>query len=600
MYHNKIKSIITSLVIFLPILTWAQKRDTTLSQEVEVSKAFKPTITGADKINDMPKIEDPGVKKPNFDYSIYSQPVFNTSGVTNLKAATMAAKAKENNGYGLVKAGLGNYFRPYAELFFNNQNTKNTIFGLHGKHLSSYSSLILEGGDKVKTPYSENAAEMFIKHLFDKSVLSVNLNYNYDGFRYYGYPVDPIPPTMLGAQNSFYLNQKQYFSKGGININLINSVASAKEPKFDFDFGYHYFATKTGQKENYAQFMTDIRKPMLFGTAFFKGGVTYNQTDNVTNRTFLLNGKAAQVFAVAKPSIYLGGDMANIRIGADAWLVFETDVDIKFKIAPDVRVNFIPAKDIINIFAGVDASLNNNYYSKMAYYNPFLNPQHNIENNFEKLHVYGGFDGKIASKTNFKISVDYTMIDDQPLFYQFGYRLPTMGPMPAPLYVDNTFDVLYENLNLLKFNLELFHASTDKTDWMVSGNYYKYKLKKQAYAWNMPDWDTRVAFGYKISDRLHASANLYLFGRRKAMVAEVTGTDPRPLPWTMISSISTYKETIHNMKTSVDLNVNADYKITQRFSVFARLNNLGFQKYQRWLGYPVQNFNFMGGVSYTF
>jgi hypothetical protein len=48
------------------------------------------------------------------------------------------------------------------------------------------------------------------------------------------------------------------------------------------------------------------------------------------------------------------------------------------------------------------------------------------------------------------------------------------------------------------------------------------------------------------------------------------------------------------------MNVRGNYKITEKFSVFAQLNNFGFQKYQRWFGYPVQSFNFLAGVSYSF
>lgn len=583
------------------MLSYSQKRDTTLTQEVEVVKAFKPTIAGADKINDMPKIEDAGIKKPTFNYSIFSQPVFNTSAVNDLKAATMANKPKENNGYGLVRAGVGSYYRPYGEVFFNSQNTKNTIFGLHGMHLSSYSKLNLEGGDRVKAPFSENNAEMFIKHLFEKSVLSVGLNYRYDGFRYYGYPVEPIPPALLSSSQTLnYLGQKQYFSNGGIDISLINSVAGPKEQAFDFDFGYHYFATKTGQKEHFAKFIAKIRKPLTFGIGLFEAGAVYNQTDKVYNRTFLFNGKSGQLFLNAKPGIYFGGDMANIRIGIASWFVLESDIDARVKIAPDIRVNFAPVKEIINIFAGVDGKLNNNYYSKIAYENPFVNPQHNLENNFEKIHAYGGFDGKFATKTNFKISVDYSIIDDQPMFFQLGYRLPTMGPMPSPLIVDNTFDVLYDDMNLLKFNLEIFHASSKKLDMLITGNYYTYKLKKQTSAWHMPDWDAKLELGYKLTERFDVSANLFLTGKRKAFVGEISGTDPGPLPFTMISGFATYKQNEYDLKTVVDLNLKADYRITQKFSLFAQLNNMGFQKYQRWLGYPVQNFNFMGGLSFAF
>src|SRR5690606_2019233 len=113
------------------------------------------------------------------------------------------------------------YYKPYGEIFFNSQNTKNTMFGIHGRHLSSHGKINLEGGDRVKSPFAENEAEMFIKHMVKNSVLSVNLNFNRNGFNYYGYPVDSIPLILKQENQEInYQGKHQAFTKGGLNINL--------------------------------------------------------------------------------------------------------------------------------------------------------------------------------------------------------------------------------------------------------------------------------------------------------------------------------------------------------------------------------------------
>ena len=128
------------LLIFCTAVTFsaqAQKRDT-LTQEVEVTRAYKPTISDANKLNSMPTIEESEHQKPTFNYNINSMPVFKTFAVTPLKAATIeTAKPDQTGGYGLVKAGLGSYYKPYGELFFNNTNSKNTLFGIHAR-ITSY------------------------------------------------------------------------------------------------------------------------------------------------------------------------------------------------------------------------------------------------------------------------------------------------------------------------------------------------------------------------------------------------------------------------------------------------------------------------------
>ena len=192
------------------------------------------------------------------------------------------------------------------------------------------------------------------------------------------------------------------------------------------------------------------------------------------------------------------------------------------------------------------------------------------------------------------------MINDQPLYYLFEYVYPTMGPLPSPSIIDNDFDVLYDNLDLLKFNLEIFHASSEKLDLLISGNYYLYKMETQDQAWNLPDWDAKLSLGYKITDQLSVSTDMFLVGKRNALIIEATGFDPRPIPFINLTELPFVSQKSYNLSTTIDLNFRANYKIIQNFSVFAQLNNFGLQKYQRWFGYPVQSFNFLGGLSYAF
>lgn len=577
------------------------QQDTSLTQEVEVVKAYNPTISGANKINEMPELNEEEAQKPTFNYSIYSQPVYSAFSVNELKAATISTPPQENNGLGLVRAGLGNYNKPYAEVFFNSQNTKNTIFGLHGKHLSSHGKLKLEGGDKVKAPFSENEAEMFVKHLFRESILSVNLDFTHNGFNYYGYPVDSVPAALKEEDQEInYFGKRQTFSKGGISINLQSDNNNRNDFTFDFNFAYSYFGTKTNQREHFAEFSTDLNKPLNTGSAVLGAGVTFVKTDNILNKNLNIVGNTQQTWLTAKPAYYLGGDMANIRAGFNTWIVLDSDVNPVIRFAPNIRANFAPVKEIINIFAGIDGNYENNHYSKIAYENPFIDPEHDISNTFEKLHFYGGFDGKFAAKTNFKFSVDYSKINDKPLYYLFEYVYPTTGPLPSPSITDNDFEVLYEDLDLLKFNVEIFHTGSEKLDLLLSGNYYVYKLNSQEEAWNMPDWDAKLSLGYKITDQLSVSSDIYTIGARKALIVESTGFDPRPVSFEALTESPGVRLKTYNLNAIIDMNFSVNYKITQDFSLFGQLNNFGFQKYERWFGYPVQSFNFLAGLSYAF
>ena len=254
-------------------------------------------------------------------------------------------------------------------------------------------------------------------------------------------------------------------------------------------------------------------------------------------------------------------------------------------------------EEIITLFAGIDGEFINNYYSKIAYENPFADPTHNVRNSMQRIRFYGGFDGKLSKKTAFKVSGEYGITADQPLFYlNEGYYLDPQYN-PAPLLVDNTFSVLYDDVNRMKLNAEIYHASSDKLNLLFSVNYYNYKLKEQEEAWNLPKWDATVTIGYKITEQLSVNADIFMIGERKALIIE--NPDPTiAYPANVLPPSPIYKS--NSLKSIFDINLKANYQMTSKFGLFAQINNLGFQGYERWLGYPVQSFNFLAGISYAF
>ena len=594
--QSKYSLLIVLLVVSLGIQ--AQVKQDTLRREVEVTKAYTPTISDANKLNSMPEMKEEEVQKPTFNYNIKSQPVFSNFLLTPLKAATIETAPTVQRGYGLVRAGVGSYYRPYGEVFFNNLNSKNTVFGIHAMHLSSYGDIKLNGGDKVDAPFMKNEVELFLKNTIQRSILSIDLTLNHDAFNYYGYPEDPVPsPLLQDEQDINYFGTKQAFTKGGIHFDLDDPSAEMDEEEFGFSLDYHYFGTKTEQQENFANLTFNVRRPLTSGVGLLDAGVEYAQVKNITIQGDSAMNKTSTTILFAKPAWYLGDENANVSLGLSAWFVLQTDEDTQAKLAPNIHANWVPVDEILKIYAGIDGAFQHNNYSTIAYENPYVNPDHNVENSMQQFRFYGGFDGRMSKKTTYKISAEYAMNTNKPFYYlkEDYYLDPAYNP--APLLVDNTFAILYDDINRLKLNAELLHASSDKLDLLISVNYYGYKMDKQDEAWNLPSWDATVSASYKATEQLSFTADVYLIGDRKALIVE--NPDPTiAYPANIIPPAAIYKS--YNLNTAFDLNLKSNYQITSKFSVFAQLNNFGFQQYERWFGYPVQSFNALAGISYAF
>ena len=158
-------------------------------------------------------------------------------------------------------------------------------------------------------------------------------------------------------------------------------------------------------------------------------------------------------------------------------------------------------------------------------------------------------------------------------------------------------------MNMLKFNGEITHQVGDKFNLLISANIYKYTMSEQEKPWNLPAFDATLSLNYGITDRFTVAADFYVIGKRDGLLVQLETTPNPTITWKVIEeSPELFSPTQKSfvMDTAIDLNLKGNYEISRKFSIFAQLNNFGSQKYEQWLGYPVQSFNFLGGISYSF
>jgi hypothetical protein len=586
----------TTMFVFFSLNLLAQTNDTIMTKEVEVTKAYRPTITDAFKINDIPRIDEEEYRKPSFDYTISSQPIFSTFSVNTLQAAKITGKPKEENGYGLLKLGAGNYKKPYAELFFNNTGSNNTLFEVHLKHLSSDGKIKLAGGDKVDAPFSDNLAEMYVNRNFSNVNLRFNAAYNRNGLNYYGYPVTVVPTQLLAEdQKVNYFGKKQAFSKAAFNLNLKNAATSGSSLDLGLDLEYSYFTTKTLQKEHNGGLQIHFGKRIGNLMALLDAGANYYQVDSVLIVKDFTIGKRQEFLVKTNPAVRLENKTTSLKVGGKFYADIKKGGNPTIRIAPDVLLNFMPVKGILSFFAGVDGKYIQNTYSEIAYQNPFVDPEHDVKSSMQRYRIFGGLNGKLSSKTNYKVSVEYSSVKDQPFYYLQAFVYPVSGSVD-PVISNTDFEVLYDELGKTAINLEIYHTASEKLNLLLTGNYYSYNLKEQTNPWNLPSFDAKLSVSYKVNERLELSSDVFVVGERKGLIVEYNGFPATPWSYTLLSN--RYK--IYPMDMVIDLNAKGTYSITGNFAAFVQLNNFGFQSYERWLGYPVQSFNLLGGISYSF
>jgi hypothetical protein len=189
---------------------------------------------------------------------------------------------------------------------------------------------------------------------------------------------------------------------------------------------------------------------------------------------------------------------------------------------------------------------------------------------------------------NYVASVSYSLIDDMLLFANIVY--PDTVPVlwnGERLERGNHFIAVPDEAEVLNIHGEVSGNITDKLSFNAGGNYYKYTLSANQYAWNKPDWDGRIGMNYNLRNKIIAGAEVTALGSRKLMSSESTAG------WMTLDPVVT-TEPFH-----INLGLSAEYRYTKILSFWVKVNNISYNRYYEWAYYPSQMFNFLVGFSYS-
>ena len=578
---------VSLLIVALSVgCAFAQRDTTKLNQEVEVVKAYRPSISTANKVNLLPVIEDTTHFTPEFKYSIDSKPIKTGFAASPIGAADVSGMPSEALGLGLLKLGVGTYNTLYGEFFLNLPQSDIATFGLHLRHLSSDGNIKLRGGDLVKAPYSQNSGEVFGSVNIGNTVLSSSLSYNRDAMRYYGYPVSI--PSNIDLLPNFYYGLKQAYQNGDLVVALKSSEKIEGPLKFDAGFRLGFFDAKTKQKESNGGFFGTFDYNFETFRGILKLTYDHLSTDSINLENMALPGNKTQGWLKIAPSVRADGDNWSARGGINFVSVQDKKGGNVTRMYPDFEVNFKPIEGILTLYAAFGGDLKNNNYRTIAYENYWADPRHNVQNTDYRYVLSGGIKGKIAPEVSYNVGLKYSQVKNLYFYTQTGYDDYSSSTSPAPIIYNNAFDVTYDNAGITNLSAEFSYLSGKDLSIILKGNYYSYKLDNLAFAPQMPNFDLTASAGFRIIDRLTGFADLGVVGKRQALINHISFSSTIPPPL------------IFSIDPSIQLNLGTTYDLTSKFKLFGRVDNLLNTRNEQWLGYASQGLRMLAGVTYSF
>lgn len=561
-------------------------KDTILNRQVNLEREYTPVLKDASKINTTPALHVSQQTQQTVRFenttpslSIGSFPIQDTgSGDIN-------TDIKFNNQKGYLILGAGMYLNLEGVLGIRAVDTKNDKFDIFASHNSTNGKVKYIDADpnleKVKAKNMENFVKMKYSHNFGALDWYINGSFLNNGFDYYGNPY--VIPMIGSAPSTEYLEKNQ-------TINLVEAetgVNSAKnsDTEYNVSIKYNNISYKYGPNIDY-----DGIKANLFDANFNlvykldsdkKAGIRAGLlTQSISDPKFKFEDDAFHGLTIVKADPYFNLDGGNYSLTLGANINYAFDEDNKFVITPNIKASW-NFEDKSSLYLNVDGGINDNSVVQIFKENRYVNTDSRVAYSQTLYDAQLGVKSGAINGFEFDIFGGYKYTKDEHLY---NPGISSVQGMPISWY--NVSTPTYSNLGtgniggLIKTKLIPY---TDLSAKVVAYFYNVSKYTKDEFvptekkAWGLPTFTTNITADFSFIDNLTLSLEYLFEGGRKA-----------------------YNGTSISMKNVNELNFKGSYDIVKNIAVYARINNVLNQKYERYYGYRLQGISALGGVSVTF
>jgi hypothetical protein len=486
------------------------------------------------------------------EYSYKELPAPISELETKIRISTIKDEQTVRKKINYVKAGLGNYFTTYLEGQLLMKGNPKYQVGLHARHFGS----IL--GPVENSMTSSNTVEANGKYFLEKSIVSASVSYNRSVVNYYGYDHAIKNNDDASFKDSIYQVYQQFAFK-----TQFSQVDTLTKFRYQSYFNYFNFSNRYKNSENeveaggvFAYEIDKISKIHLHSNLSVS-----NYTDSSTSLTrVLFNFKPEYERKLLEDKLVLRGGF-NIA--------YENDTNTNSReihVYPILNAEYQLLSKLY-VFAGLDGGMEKNIYRTFVNENPFLGLNPKLLHSNKQYELYTGLSGNIINTVYFKTSLSFSQ------FQNLSFYINSIK--------DNSkFDIYYDNASLVKFKTEISYQPTQSFQLGMRGTYFQYNTDTLKQAWHRPSLDISAYASYNLYSKIWFTGELYYLGGIKAVNYKTS------------SAI--------NLNDIVDINITANYKINDRFSVFLYFYNILSQNYQRYNLYQTKGITVMGGLTYTF
>lgn len=559
-------------------------KDSIKTEVIEVITTYAPKVTDAYKIKKKPiiKLSD-NVKRKALNYGIKSIPVASTykpkSGV--LKGIDIGDRERLFDNY--ISLGFGNNTTPFVEGYFHNNSAFEYEYGGKLKFIASSDPVV---NTPLSSSYYNASVDLFLKQEMRYFDWKLGFNAFRNKYNWYGLPsnIDFSEAALSNIEDS--QTYKYYAINGEIDL------PDSSLEKIEGSIGY--FADSFESDEINADLKGTFSFPLgRFGLNLddLELGTSINYLAGGFNRSYSALDKIDYSFAVAgiHPTYLFRAYNFDIKLGAKAY--FSLDIENsgnQFFAYPDIEINYPIIPKFANIYVGATGDLQTNSYRSLSNSNPYISPTATIIQTNNVVNGFGGLRGILSGDLNYDLRAGLSITNNMPLFIVNPSKsnglstTDTNGFTLKEYEFGNSFNIVYDNIRTINFSGEINYDYSRHLNLGMNVSFNSYNLDTQDHAWNLPELKADIFANYK-EKKWYAAANLYFVGNRKGALYNAGTIDS-------IIDLSSY----------IDINLNGGYHINDLFSVFLRANNIANNNYQTFTNFNAQGIQVIGGIIWKF
>jgi hypothetical protein len=466
---------------------------------------------------------------------------------------------------GLVRVGYGNFLSPLIEGRYQSTQSEDWQYAAKGFHQSFGKGPVRWMDEESKESHTELAGQG--SYFLSTSELYSSLSLRRDAYRYYGEDLGfVIPPNVDFGGPVFDPNTQ---IQGSFKLGIRDSEKVGP-------IGYEGALVLNGFKNSFAAREQELG---------FQGKGTYRPSEDLSGSLALtyfttdtqdsdydLN---RNYLSVRPEGTYHWGDF-NFTAG----FVLVTENDSLENSKPGIRLfpvikSTYQIGENLSVNASITGDVKRNTYRSFVQENPFLGPSEQLLNTVTKLSFSAGVEGIVSDKVVYRAGVDLRRQSNLHFFVNS--------------YADTArFELVYDQeATVFQINSSVELSLTEKYTLTTQFDFFHYNLSNQQVVWHRPTWILQLTNRYSPIKKLSLQANLQVMGGLQARGFGVIETKP-------------VQAEVVKLPALVDLQVNLDYAISSRLSVFVSGSNLLNRSNTRWMNYPVRGIQGVGGLSFKF